>query len=311
MSRYKKTKSAKRQLLTQKSVRSGLLSYDILERKHLLASVYTFESPSVILSMDNVIGEFAGTTFVEDATIINTTAVLEDPNNPDPPGYDGPVRAVKDKLGNTLYPTDTEFGYYVTDYVGADQKVRDGYYGEGWVGNVLGEQGEVIGLSIANAVTDIFSSGNPFGTWAAGLGGNSVKASTEHYVVMQNVLSDQMFPDDPNAIYALDNNLVIRGGDYDGMFVTDVIADLQAVYDSGKHSVDVFPFGNPDGVIDIRDVLTPNESTVTENIAHGNDYSVTLKDDGKLLYRWGQIVKKPNDIRLGVQLDVPDRWNFG
>ena len=309
MSRFTKTKSAKMRILNQKCSRAGPLSYDSLEPKHLLASVYTFESPSVILTMDNVIGEFSGATYVDDATIIDTTAVLEDPNNPDPPGYDGPVRAIKDKQGNTLYPTDTEFGYYVTDYLGAEQKVRDGYYGEGWVGNVLGEQGEVIGLSIANAVTDIFASGNPFGTWAAGLGGNSVKASTEHYVVMQNVLSDQQFPDDPNAIYALDNDLIMRGGNYDGMFVADVIGDLQALYDAGKHSVDVFPFGDPDGIIDIRDVLTPNESTVTENIAYSNDYSVTLKDDGKLLFRWGQIVKKPNDIRLTVQVDVPDSWN--
>lgn len=310
MSRLKKTKSAKRKILSKKCTRAGPLSYDSLEPKHLLATVYMFESPSVILTMDNVIGEFSGATYVDDATIIDTTAVLEDPNNPDPPGYDGPVRAIKDKIGNILYPTDTEFGYYVTDYLGADQKVRDGYYGEGWVGNVLGEQGEILGLSISNAVTDVFSSGNPFGTWAAGLGGNSVKASTEHYVVMQNVLSDQQFPNDPNAYYALDNDLVMRGGDFDGMFVADVIADLQAVYDTGKHSVDVFPFGDPDGVIDIRDVLTPNESTVTENIAYGNDYSVTLKDDGKLLYRWGQIVKKPNDVRLGVQVDVPDSWNI-
>ena len=196
----------------------------------------------------------------------------------------------------------------------AEDKVRDGIYTEGWVGNIVDETGQVIGISIANAETDTFKSGSPLGTWAAGLGGNSVKASTEHYVVMQDILSDQAFPDDPDAIYQLDNDLVMVGGDDDGRFMIDIIAERQAEYDAGDTSVDVFPFaegGVPagDGVIDIRDILTPNESTVTENIAVGNDYSVTLKDDGKLLYRWGQIVKRPNDIRLGVQVDIPTAWS--
>ncbi len=314
-SRKSKKKPKRSGLYKRKLRRDDTLAYETLEPKVLLASI-AYESPLVVLTTDNVLGSFDGTTYAEDATIINTSAVLEDPNNPDPPDYDGPVRAIKDKEGNILYPTDTEFGFYVQDFVGAEPKIRDAIYAEGWVGNIFGEGGEIIGLSVADAPTDIFKSGSPLGTWAAGLGGNSVKASTEHYVVMQNILSDQMYPDDPNAVYQLDNNLVFIGGEGDpdnGRFIADIIAERQAAYDAGDTSLDRFPFaddGTPigDGVIDIRDILTPNESTVTENIAVGNDYSVTLKDDGKLLYRWGQIVKRPNDIRLGVTLDLPEAW---
>ena len=193
--------------------------------------------------MNDVIGGFDGATFAEDSSIIDTTATLEDPQNPDPPDYSGPVRAILDKEGNTLYPIDSEFGYIVTDFDGAVQKVRDQVYSEGWVGNITDDQGNVIGMALSNAVTDTFRAGLPLGTWAAGLGGNSVKASTEHYVVMQNVLSDQQFPEDPDAVYALDNDLIIIGGTYDGQSVAVVAADLQVEYDNGNTTVDVFPPG--------------------------------------------------------------------
>jgi Ca2+-binding RTX toxin-like protein len=56
-------------------------------------------------------------------------------------------------------------------------------------------------------------------------------------------------------------------------------------------------------------VLQPNESTIAYDIAASDDYSVTLKDDGKLLYRWGNTVKRPNDIRFEAQLPLPDEWS--
>ena len=293
------------------------LTLESLECRALLAAMVdlpapeatlTYESPLHVFSMDDVVGGFDGATFAQDPTIIDTSAMLEDPNNPDPPNYTGPVRAIQDNDGNILYPIDSEFGFVVEDFVGAEEKVRDGYYSEGWAGNLVDDQGQVIGLNVADAPTDTFSAGLPLGTWSAGLGGNSVKASTEHYVVMQDILSDQGFPGDPNAAHLLDNDLVIIGGPYDGQLAEDVIADLQAQYDGGDTSVDVFPPDAPDGVIDIRDVLAPNENTILEDIAASDDYSVTLKDDGKLLYRWGTIVKRPNDIRLTTHLALPSEW---
>ena len=64
-------------------------------------------------------------------------------------------------------------------------------------------------------------------------------------------------------------------------------------------------FGSP---ADITDIIAPNEANITSDIAFGRDYSVTVKDDGKLLYRWGEAYKRPNDVRMEVDLDLPTQW---
>jgi Ca2+-binding RTX toxin-like protein len=240
----------------------------------------THASARHVFSINDIVGGFDARTYAEDPTIIDLDGTAEIPT-------------LTDKLGTVLSPIDSEFGFYVADFEAAVEKVRDNDYAEGWAGDIL-DGTEVVGLATINAVTDTFKSGQPFGTWAAGVGGNSVKADTEHYEVMAHLLSDQEFVGDPDAVYALDNELTIRGGTYDGQEVSDVLA--------------VVGDANGDGEIDIRDVLTPNESTTNENIAVGDDYSVTLKDDGKLLYRWGTEVKRPNDIRMDVKLDLPTEW---
>ena len=51
-----------------------------------------------------------------------------------------------------------------------------------------------------------------------------------------------------------------------------------------------------------------DNTTVFRDIATSSDYSVTLKDDGKPLYRWGSLIKRPNDIRLYARLALPDAW---
>lgn len=196
--------------------------------------------------------------------------------------------------GVTLYPIDSEFGYYVEDFTDASVKILDGDYAEGWAGDLMIE-GVQAGVVLSDAPTDTFKTPALLGTWLAGLGGNTVKASTEHYVVMQNVLSDQRYPDDPDAVYALDNDLYVIGGDFDGMAMQDAIA---LAGDS-----------NGDGVADIKDVLDPNETEISHNIAASSDYSVTVKDDGKLLYRWGNTIKKPNDLRMEATLDLPAEWD--
>ncbi len=202
----------------------------------------------------------------------------------------------KNADGTILYPVNSDFGYVTTDFVGAIEKTRDDNpeYEEGWIGDLKGAGDVQAGVVISDAPTDTFKTPAVLGTWLAGLGGNTVKASTEHYVVMQNILSDAMYPDDPNAIYDLDDDLYVIGGTYDGMLMDD------AIIASGDT--------NGDGVADIKDVLAPNETEIDINIAASTDYSVTVKDDGKLLYRWGNTIKKPNDMRLDIKLDLPDEF---
>ncbi|MBY6163313.1 DUF4214 domain-containing protein [Mameliella alba] len=206
------------------------------------------------------------------------------------------------KDGVMLYPVDSEFGFYVTDWSGAEDKIRDYDYAEGYVGNLTGPAGEQLGIVVSDAKTDTFQTPAVLGTWLGGLGGNTVKASTEHYSVMQQVLSDQRYPGDPDAEYPLDDNLILLSQNpaWDGQYVADILADPV-----GYGVVDK----NSDGVLDIRDLLNPNESTIEYDIAYSSDYSVTLKDDGKLLYRWGNLVKRPNDIRLEATMDLPEEWN--
>jgi hypothetical protein len=57
--------------------------------------------------------------------------------------------------------------------------------------------------------------------------------------------------------------------------------------------------------------LIPGEDNVIPNnidLYLGTHYSVRKKDDGKLLYSWGQAVKKPTDIRFVAHLPLPDTW---
>lgn len=313
-----------------------------------------------VFSIQDILGAFDGQTYAENPDLIDTD------------GSSG-VAPYTDKDGNILYPVDSEFGFHVADFLGAEAKTLDGDYGEGFAGDIFDDEGNVIGLAVRNAETDLFKSGAPFGTWSLGLGGATVKASTEHYNVMAHVLSDQEYPGDPNAIAPLDNDLKLMDmrptgvdgalepglkhdlyikelvtaleraiADNDGGLTPQTYADLDFDRDGSPDafdtlSVDVQADLDGDGVAetiqvggvdldqdgtadivdswlngfgtaDIVDLLEPNEATTTFNIAYGADYSVTLKDDGKLLYRWGEAVKKPNDLRMDVALDLPDEW---
>ncbi|MBE0588442.1 MAG: hypothetical protein IH617_10395, partial [Hydrogenophaga sp.] len=247
----------------------------------LLNQTPTFTSTHVF-STNDVTGTFDGLTqgtVGEGTPVVDFTAVPE-----------------ITKEGVFLYPINSEFGYNVTDFVGAEEKdfVADPEYEEGWVGDLTGAGGEQLGLVISNSPTDSFKTPALLGTWLAGLGGETIKASTEHYVVMQNILSDQRYPGDPLALYPLDDNLKMVGGEYDGWYVADILPLVGDV--------------NGDGVVDVKDILQPNETQIAENILVGADYSVTMKDDGKLLYRWGNVIKKPNDVRIETSLDLPDEW---
>ncbi|MDV7144278.1 hypothetical protein R3X27_16455 [Tropicimonas sp. TH_r6] len=271
--------------------------------------------------------------------------------------------------GVTMNPIDSEFGFYVTDFIGAQDKVLDGVYEEGWAG--MAADGTT--LLVSNATTDKFSVPATLGTWLEGIGGSFVKASSEHYTVMQEILSDQAYPGDTSGYYQLDDDLRII--DYrtgaDGMpvdetgapstslvedimhnfYVKELVEALQegagleapvTLYkDFDRDGVDDAYYAfmddieidgtlrnvvavdiDMDGVADywdgelngfgtygIADILKPNESSIIEDIAYGDDYSVTLKDDGKLLYRWGNAIKRPNDVRIDAKIELPDEWS--
>ncbi len=318
-----------------------------------LSQIHTF-------SIDDILGTYDGQTYAENPDLIDTTGESE-------------TAPYVDKDGTVLYPVDSEFGFLVTDFIGAEDKSLDGDYGEGFAGNIYDDEENVVGLALRDAPTDVFKSGAPLGTWALGLGGATVKASTEHYNVMAHILSDQEYPGDPDALAPLDDDLKLldlRPTGVDGAFepgakhelyVAELVAALETAiannvvgtnpqtysdldfdhdgvndtyttlsvetqYDpDGDGTAETIMVGGVDldadgeadivdswlngyGTADITDVLDPNESSVTYDIAYGDDYSVTLKDDGKLLFRWGTAVKRPNDLRLDVPLDLPQEW---
>ncbi len=256
-------------------------------------------------SINDVQGGFDGVRYIEDPNIL---CGLE--GSPPCAG----AEPFTDKTGVTLYPVDSEFGFYVEDYVGAAQKLRDGLYEEGFAGNVYAN-GEVVGLRVSNADTATFKVNFPEGTWCQGIGANTVKCSTEHYSVMEHVLTchEQIpyyFAEDPLtgeqrilrdpatgeplidantglpltcATAKLDNLLYVKEG---GVVTEQTLAEYLAAYGP----------------------LPANESTVLDDIAVGDDYSVTFKDDGKVLYRWGTLIKRPNDMRMYARLPLPDEW---
>ena len=52
-----------------------------------------------------MLGTYSGDTFADDSAIIDTAEAV--------------MPAFIDKDGNTLYAVDSEFGFYVTDFIGA------------------------------------------------------------------------------------------------------------------------------------------------------------------------------------------------
>ncbi len=304
-------------------------------------------------SMDNLIGDSNGTMLGtlgngSDDTIVCGASALY-PLSPDCPtalidGQEQPQTMAGDEA-TVLYPIDSTFGFNVVPFALAVDKVRDGYYGEGWVGNVM-DGTEVIGIEFSDAETDTFLVPAGMGTWCTGLGGASVKCSTEHFTVLEHVLTCHETipyynadpygdPNDPDAAQLqildptdgvtvlvdcadtkLDNNLRVLNSetdvpgllpsDIDGLMVGADAYDPQTGDDIlAINWVALFGTADPDEVLSF---LEPNESTILDDIAYGDDYSMTAKDDGKPLYRWGNLIKRPNDIRVYTRIPVPKLW---
>jgi hypothetical protein len=286
------------------------------------AQVSAFESTHTF-TLDDLVGGFDGRTYGDKGNYTDETIIcgLTDSCPTLLPDGSGAPQPFLDKSGTWLYPIDSEFGFYVVDFASAFQKTDDGVYTEGYAGNIVSD-GQVVGLAVSNAATDTFRVPAPLGTWCSGIGGSSVKCSTEHYVVMEHVKSchetvpyitgqdDRADPltgvqavlTDPDGnplVYCedtkLDNALTVVGGVYD--------EDGTLLFPEGTLiESDQILYDGTDGY------LVPNESTIVNNIAATNDFSVTAKDDGKPLYRWGDLIKRPNDIRLYARMELPPEW---
>jgi len=277
-----------------------------------------YESDLHVFSINDVMGGFDGSTFgdisvtggaTQDTRVIcgvpDSTGICPDDNQP-----------FLDKSGVMLYPVDSEFGYYIVDFLGAQGKIRDNDYLEGFVGNIL-DGDTVIGIQVSNAATEKYKVKPPLGTWCQGLGGTSVKCETEHYTVLEHVLScyetipyffadpvtgEQAILSTPDGSLSFDcanaplddNTLVLVDG-----LPTVRLTNATPCEGTDELGVD-FPLGCQ---------MFPNDKTdMQNNIALGTDYSVQLKDDGKPLYGWGGIHKRPNDIRMYAKLALPDEW---
>jgi hypothetical protein len=246
--------------------------------------VVAWESAKHTFGLDDVIGNALGETDGDNPNVIKD-------------GDPGESLTGEDNLtakdGGVLYPINSEFGFDVTDFVGATPKTFDGVAEEGWVGAFTDDDGS--GLQFSDAETATLKAPNLVGTWAAGLGGNEIKASTEHFTVMEAVLS--CYQTVPYDYWASEE-------DY-----SDNLPSVPDSQDIAVCAANQLP--NPvteKEIFDAISVLVPNEDSVIPNPSDlylGTNYSVTEKDDGKVLYRWGQAVKRPTDIRFATSLALP------
>jgi len=255
-----------------------------------------------VFSVNDILGGFDGTTY-GDAGSANDTSIIC--------GLDGTpcaeITDFLDKSGVRLYPVDSEFGFYVVDFLGAEGKIRDFDYAEGFVGNEPGG-----GLRVSNAPTLKYKVKAPLGTWCQGLGGTSVKCETEHYTTMEHALTchetiPYKFADPVTgeqkilstesgslqfncADAPLDDNVIILVNGLPGPRLESAIPCDGTNADTGCQ-------------------MSPNDKTdMLNNIALSTDYSVQLKDDGKPLYGWGGIHKRPSDVRMYARLELPAEW---
>ena len=253
-----------------------------------IGPVTTYTSPTHTFTLDDVIGNALGETDADNPNVIKDGDAGET--------LDGEENLIAKDGSGVLYPINSEFGFDVQDFVGATPKTFDSTAEEGWVGEFTDDNGS--GLQFSDAETATLKSGNLIGTWAAGLGGNEIKASTEHFTVMEAVLS--CYQTVPYDYWASQE---------------DYLEGLPSVPDAQDIAVcaaNMLP--NPvtdQEIFDAISVLVPNEDSVIPSptdLYLGTDYSVTEKDDGKVLYRWGQAVKRPTDIRFATSIPLPEEW---
>ncbi len=247
-----------------------------------------WQSDTHTFTIDDVVGNALGETDATNPNVIRDGDAGESLTGEDP---------IVAKEGGTLYPINSTFGFDVQDFVGATEKTFDGVAEEGWVGEFTDGTGS--GLQFVDAPTSDLKAPNLVGTWAAGLGGNEVKASTEHFTVMEAVLT--CFQTVPYEYWDSKE-------DFD-----EGLPSVPSLADVTQCTNNQLP--NPVTTADVAAAiaaLEPNEDSVVPDpldLYLGTNYAVTEKDDGKVLYRWGQAVKRPTDIRFTTSLALPDDWS--
>jgi len=83
--------------------------------------------PPHVFSIDDIQGDFNGSTYGSAGAVTDNTIICDVPGGVACPDT-AEVRPVIDKQGVTLYPIDSEFGFYIVDFLGAAQKFRDDNY---------------------------------------------------------------------------------------------------------------------------------------------------------------------------------------
>ena len=265
-----------------------------------------------VFSISDIQGDFQGNTYATDPSIICDTGDTGSTACP------ADVAPLLDKSGVTLYPIDSEFGFYIVDFLGAAQKIRDGNYLEGYAGNI-----PTGGIRISDYATDTYKVKPPYGTWCRGLGGNTVKCETEHYTTMEHVLScheviPYMFADPVTGEQEVQSFDDLIPAEYPNEPPYELPAESS--FDCALAGLDDAVYVVSGGVV-TDTLLTSNLSTVAggqmdandlttvlDNFAVSSDYSITLKADGKPDYHWGTIIKRPNDVRMYARMDVPADW---
>ena len=288
------------------------LTYGLLSAAIALAAAVpaqAYKSPIHTFSPRDVMGGFDGTTYKDTdyktgLPLLNTifcgTALS---------GVDCPTPLLIDKDGTKLYPIDSQFGFYVADFLGAQQKEYDGDYAEGYAGSIR-RNDQRVGVRISNSSTDTYKVPAGMGSWCAGLGGTKVKCDSERYAVMEHILScfetiPYSYADPVLGTQGIRELPDGRTFDCANAQLDDVVNIIAGGVDTGVRLTDV------DGVDVDGDPadMEPNDlTTITDNYAQGTDYSITLKDDGKPLYLWGNTIKRPNDIRMYAKIPLPAAW---
>ncbi len=264
--------------------------------------VQAYKSPAHIFSVKDIQRGFDGSTIGPDGARTLRGTICDAPISPIacPEG----VEPLIDKDGATLWPIDSAFGFNVVDFLGAQVKTYNGDYQEGYAGDIRREN-VTVGLRVSNAATDTYKVKAGWGTWCQGLGGTSVKCSTEHYSVMEHVLSCHETIPYMEADPVTGAQAVKQFPDGSASFncatamLDDVLNIIEGGVDTGVRLTDATPGAQ----------LDPNDNTtVLDDIAVSNDYSATLKDDGKVLYRWGSLIKRPKDVRMYAKIPLPAEW---